>query len=66
MKKLVSCLRPLPGAGALLPLLARASEATGTEAVADMHISGAQFLMVVGGVVLLGVVMWFVVRQLNK
>lgn len=66
MKRLLSRMRPLLGASAFLPLLAQASEATGTEAVADMQISGSQFMMIVGGVALLCLVLWFVVRMLNK
>jgi hypothetical protein len=46
--------------------VARASEATGTEAVAEMHVTGAQFGMMVGGLVLLGLVIWGVIKVVNK
>lgn len=42
------------------------SEETGTGAVAEMNISGGQFALLVGGVIVVGLVLWLVVRLMNK
>lgn len=52
--------------GAFSSLALAVSEETGTHAVAEMDISGGQFLMLVGGVAVVGVVLWLVVRLMNK
>lgn len=55
----------LAGAG-FSSLAIAVSEETGTHAVAEMDISGGQFVMLLGGVALVGVVLWLVVRLMNK
>jgi hypothetical protein len=42
----------------LVPGIALAMEQTGTDAVAEMQVSGKQLGMMVGAVVLLGLVVW--------
>jgi len=45
---------------------ALASGDTGTGGVGEMNLSGAQFFMLVGGLVALGVVVWLVVKIASK
>lgn len=39
---------------------------SGTSSVNEMNVTGTQFLMMIGGVAVLGVVIWLVVRMMNK
>lgn len=39
---------------------------SGTGAVAEMSVSGGQFMMMVGALVALGVVIWLLAKFLNK
>ena len=45
---------------------ALASEATGTEGVAEMSLSGGQFMMLVGALVGLGLVIFGVAKVANR
>jgi hypothetical protein len=45
---------------------ALASEATGTEGVSQMSISGGQFAMMIGALVGLGAVVWLVAKLASK
>jgi hypothetical protein len=49
-----------------LATMARAGGDSGTESMGDMSVTGAQFMMMLGGVVGLGVVIWFVVKAMNR
>ncbi len=54
-------------AGVAIAQLARAGgDATGTEAVGQMQVSGGTFALMVGGVVGLGVVVWLVTKFVSK
>ena len=53
-------------AAATLATTALASEATGTEAVGQMQVTGSMLAMIVGGVAAMGVVIWVLVKVLNK
>ena len=46
--------------------LALAAGDSGTGAVAEMEVSASQFGMLVGGAITLGVVIWLVVRVMNR
>jgi hypothetical protein len=46
--------------------LAHAAAPSGTEGVADMQLTGAQLGMLFGGAVALGIVIWLVIKFLNK
>jgi flagellar biogenesis protein FliO len=52
----------LSAAGAVLA----AGEATGTEAVSEMQVSGSQFGMMVGALVVLGGVIWVIAKFVMK
>jgi hypothetical protein len=39
---------------------------SGTGAVAEMNVSGAQFGMMVGGLVVMGLVIWGVIKVVNR
>jgi hypothetical protein len=55
--------------GAALTLAATAARAagdSGTESMGDMTVTGAQFMMMVGGLVGLGLVVWIVVKVMNR
>jgi hypothetical protein len=54
-------------AGLTIAQLARAGgDATGTEAVGQMQVSGSTFALMVGGLVGLGVVVWLVTKFVSK
>jgi hypothetical protein len=54
-------------AGLAIAQLARAGgDATGTEAVGQMQVSGSTFALMVGGLVGLGVVVWLVTKFVSK
>jgi hypothetical protein len=54
-------------AGLAIAQLARAGgDATGTEAVGEMQVSGGTFALMVGGLVGLGVVVWLVTKFVSK
>jgi hypothetical protein len=63
-----SKLRSAAAAAALtIAQLARAGgDATGTEAVGQMQVSGSTFALMVGGLVGLGVVVWLVTKFVSK
>ncbi len=46
--------------------VALASEDSGTSSMAEMNVSGAQFGMFLGGLAVLGLVIWGVVKVMNK
>jgi hypothetical protein len=52
----------LAAAGAALA----AGEATGTEAVGEMHVTGGQFAMMIGALVVLGLVIWVITKFVMK
>jgi len=54
------------GAALFLPSLSRAGGDSGTESMGDMTVTGAQFLMMAGGLVGLGAVVWVVVEVMNS
>jgi hypothetical protein len=54
------------GAAVSLSTVARAGGDSGTESMGDMTVTGAQFMMMLGGLVGLGVVVWFVVKAMNR
>ncbi|MEC5398320.1 hypothetical protein [Uliginosibacterium sp. H1] len=39
---------------------------TGTGGVADMEMSGGQFMLLIGGAVAIGIVLWLVVKLMNR
>ncbi|HET7753251.1 MAG TPA: hypothetical protein VFK85_05015 [Anaeromyxobacteraceae bacterium] len=49
-----------------LATVARATGDSGTEAVGSMTVTGGQFMMMCGGLVGLGVVVWLVVKAMNR
>lgn len=51
---------------ALATTSAQAAGPSGTEGVAEMQLTGAQLGMVFAGAVALGIVIWLVIRFLNK
>ena len=53
-------------ASALTASTALASEATGTEGVGEMSLTGGQFAMLVGALFGLGVVIWLVAKVANR
>ena len=61
MKKLSLATALLAAASSAL-----ASEATGTEGVAEMSLTGGQFAMMIGALVGLGVVVWLVAKVAMK
>jgi hypothetical protein len=64
MKTLVRSLAA--GAALSLATVARAGGDSGTESMGDMTVTGGQFMMMLGGFVGLGVVVWFVVKAMNR
>jgi hypothetical protein len=56
--------------GALVTLtgatVAQAAGDSGTSSVGEMQVSGGQFMMLLGGLVGLGVVVWLVVKAMNR
>jgi hypothetical protein len=52
--------------GTAFATLARASGDTGTGAVSEMQITGGQFGMMVGGLVVLGLAIWVVAKFTSK
>jgi len=50
----------------LTAAVAQAAGDSGTASVSEMPVSGAQFMMLLGGLVGMGVVVWFVVKALNR
>ncbi len=49
------------------PMMALASGGdSGTGAVGEMEISGGQLMLVLGGVVLVGLALWLVIKLMNK
>jgi hypothetical protein len=46
--------------------VAQASGDSGTSSVSEMNVSGAQFGMMVGGLVVMGLVIWGVIKVVNK
>ncbi len=61
---------PLRSAAAVVALsvtaLARANEATGTEAVGQMQVSGSTLALMVAALVGLGVVVWLVSKVVSR
>jgi hypothetical protein len=54
------------GAALSFATLARAGGDSGTESMGDMTVTGGQFMMMLGGFVGLGIVVWFVVKVMNR
>ncbi|WP_374515439.1 hypothetical protein [Niveibacterium sp.] len=49
------------------PMMAFASGGdSGTGAVGEMEITGSQLMLVLGGVVLVGIALWLVIKLMNK
>ena len=46
--------------------VAYAAGPSGTEGAAEMEVTGTQFAMLLGGAAALGIVIWLVIRFLNK
>jgi hypothetical protein len=46
--------------------VAQAASESGTEAMAEMNVSGAQLGMFVGGLAVMGLVIWGIVKVVNK
>ncbi len=46
--------------------VAQAASESGTESVAEMNVSGAQLGMFLGGLAVMGLVIWGVVKMVNK
>lgn len=46
--------------------LSLASGDSGTSSMSELNLTGIQFLMLLGGVAVLGVVIWLVVKLMNK
>lgn len=46
--------------------VAQAAGDSGTSSVGDMQVTGGQFMMLLGGLVGLGVVVWLVVKAMNR
>lgn len=53
-------------AAVALAMAARASESSGTEAVSEMPVTGAMIGMIVGGLAVMGIVIFVLVKFLNK
>ncbi len=53
-------------AAATLATTALASEATGTEAVGQMPVTGGMIAMIVGGLAVMGIVIYVLVQFLSK
>lgn len=53
-------------AAALTASLALAGGDSGTQSMGEMNLTGAQFGMMIGAVVVLGIVIWLVVKMMNK
>lgn len=53
-------------AGLSLASMAAAAGDSGTESMGEMTVTGAQFMMMLGGFVGLGVVVWLVVKAMNR
>jgi hypothetical protein len=66
MKKLLSRSGVASLAYAAMIGAAQAAGDSGTSSVNDMNISGTQFGMMVGGLVAMGLVIWGVVKVVNK
>ncbi len=66
--KTASHLRTAVSAAALsfAPLALASGEATGTEAVGQMQISGATFALMIAALVGLGVVVWLVTKFVSR
>ncbi|WP_242346019.1 hypothetical protein [Anaeromyxobacter terrae] len=65
--KTASQLRTAAAAATLgFATLGRAMEATGTEAVGQMQISGSTFALMIGAIVGLGVVVWLVSKFVSR
>ena len=45
---------------------ALAASESGTEAVGEMQVTGSMLAMVVGGVAVMGIVIWVLIKFLNK
>ncbi|MDQ8024075.1 MAG: hypothetical protein REI94_19710 [Moraxellaceae bacterium] len=52
--------------GTLGSLALAAGGDTGTGGVAEMEMSGGQFMLLLGGAVAVGVVLWLVIKLINK
>lgn len=53
-------------ASASIATRALAAGDSGTSSMGEMSVSGAQFMMLIGGLVGLGVVTWLVVKLMNR
>jgi hypothetical protein len=66
-RSMTTLVRRIAAGGALsLASVARAGGDSGTEAMGEMTVTGSQFLMMLGGLVGLGVVVWLVVKAMNR
>ncbi len=53
-------------AAVALAMAAQASESSGTEAVSEMPVTGSMIGMIVGGLAVMGIVIFVLVKFLNK